>query len=387
MRVVWIPVLVAAAFAAAPRASADEAAKPATNLVDALRPTRLGRSFERAHVRPYGWVDASHTGSPSTDGDARTARVFDAEAEGFRLQQAALGLERVPVVDTGFDWGFRLLGLWGTDARLLHSRGLFDDQDGEEQFDLLEAHVVMRTAAAGGFALKVGKWVTPMGFEVVPAPDNLLPSRSFLFGFAIPITHAGVLATLDISGTTTVSYGAVLGWDVWENNNAALTQYVGTTWSSPSERDNLTVQAMVGPEKDENERDVRVVLDATWSRSWSDCVRTALNADFGFEERAAPDGDGAAWYGVAGYVTRDVSDALSATLRVEWFRDEDGTRLGSSATLGEVTVGLDWKPFRRVPNVRVRPEVRWDHSFDGPFFDAGEDRDQLSITLDLVVTF
>jgi hypothetical protein len=61
--------------------------------------------------------------------------------------------------------------------------------------------------------------------------------------------------------------------------------------------------------------------------------------------------------------------------------------MGAPASLGELTVGLDWTPKTPVPILHLRPEIRWDHSFDGAFFDEGRARDQLSLTFDLVVGF
>ena len=58
--------------------------------------------------------------------------------------------------------------------------------------------------------------------------------------------------------------------------------------------------------------------------------------------------------------------------RVEFFRDEDGSRVGGLGSVGvvgwpaapgfagtftEVTLGLNWHPN---PNVAIRPEARWD---------------------------
>jgi hypothetical protein len=145
--------------------------------------------------------------------------------------------------------------------------------------------------------------------------------------------------------------------------------------------------AIVGPERLDNDDDLRVVLDATWAHTWSDCWKTALNVDVGFEEGAAPTGEDTSWWGAAGYGTRTFSDALSATARAEYFRDEDGTRIGQAVSLTGLTLGLDWTPKTPFPIFHVRPEVRWDHSWDGAFFDAGTDEDQLSLTLDVVVGF
>ena len=370
---------------------ANEVAKPATDLTDVVGPTAIGEFCDRWRIHPYGWVEASLTTSPLTESDTRTARVFDAEAEGFRFHQAYLAVERVPIAGGGLnggdvDVGGKIAVLWGADAALVHARGLCDEQTGVEQFDLLEANAQVRFPVAQGLTIKVGKCTTPMGFEVIEAANDLLPSRSFLFGYAIPFTHTGAIATLEASARTSVSYGVVLGWDVFDDNNDALTQLASFAWKSPSEADTLTVNAILGAERAGNDDDLRTVVDATWAHTWSESWKTALNADVGFEQGAAA-GKDATWWGAAGYATRTFTDALSATARLEYFRDVDGTRLGTPASLAEITLGLDWKPLCRLPNLRLRPEVRFDHSFDGSFFDDGRDDDQVSLTLDLVFTF
>jgi len=380
-------VTLLACSAADGRADGAEEAKPATDLVDVLRPTPIARPLERARIRPYGWVEASVSSSPLTESDSRAGRVFDTEAEGFRLHQACFALERTPADGCCFDVGGKVAVMWGTDAALIHARGLFDDQTSEEHFDLVEAHALLRLPLARGLTLKMGKFTTPMGFEVIEAPNDLLVSRSFLFGYAIPYTHTGVLATVQASPRISLSYGVVLGWDVWDDNNPhALSQLVAFGWKSPSERDGIVVNAIVGAERPGNTSDLRYVLDATWTHTWSDRWKIAVNADLGYEEGAAA-GEDASWWGVAAYATHTFSDRLSGTVRAEWIRDVDGTRMGTPASLAGLTLGLDWTPWCHLPNLRLRPEVRWDHSFDGPFFDHGRDEDQLSLTLELLFTF
>ena len=41
----------------------------------------------------------------------------------------------------------------------------------------------------------VGKFVTPIGAEVIESQDNWNYTRSILFGYAIPFYHVGVRAT------------------------------------------------------------------------------------------------------------------------------------------------------------------------------------------------
>jgi hypothetical protein len=391
MRIVLFQVGVVVGFVSlfGRHALAEEPANPQTQ-ESAGRSLPARRSLddwlEDAQVRITGWADLLATVTPGHDDEVRTGRVFDDDGFGIRLHQAYLGVERAPTEGCCVDVGGKVALLWGTDARLLHARGLLDDQAPREyQFDLLELWGSVRFPVAEGLTLRAGKFTTPMGFEVIEAPNNLLPSRSFLFGYAIPFTHVGGIAKLELDERWSVSGGLFLGWDVWDDNNDALTTYAGLSWT-PSDRDALTANLIVGAERADEDDDLRSVLDFTWTREWNDCWQTVLNVDVGFEEGAAG-GDDATWWGAAGYVTRRFSPCLAATARAEFFRDADGTRLGQGASLGAATLGVDWTPRTPFPVFHVRPEIRWDRSFDGAFFDGGSEHEQLSLTIECIFGF
>lgn len=252
---------VAALAAGAPRARADEV-KPKTlaEYLEARQP-----DFARFGVRPYGWVAASATTTLTPHGDRREARVFDDFAEGVHLNQAYLALERTPDEERAFDLGGKVAGIFGTDARFLHAAGWMDDQDGDEQADLLEANLVARAAVGCGLTLKVGRFSTPLGYEVIEEPNVPLPSRGLLFGYAIPFTHVGALLAWQVDKTVKLSYGLVRGWDVGDDNNDAWSHLVGFAWTSPQGGDTVSLQAIVGAERPDDDRHLRTVVDAVWA--------------------------------------------------------------------------------------------------------------------------
>jgi hypothetical protein len=373
--------LATAAFATA-------AAGSEHTLAELLARTAPGRGLERVRVRPYGWLEVAATTTPGHEGASRRGRAFDDDAEGVRLHQAYLAVERVPLAEGGIDVGGRVALLAGTDARLVHSRGLLDEQTGEVQLDLLEARAMLGFPAGEGVTLSLGKFPTPLGYEVVDAPSNPLVSESFLFTYAVPFAHVGALLSVQATERVRFAYGLVQGWDVWEDDNDSWSHLGTVAWTSASGGDAVTFNGVLGPEGPGNDVRLRGVLDATWVHSFPRARWTAaVNSAFGFEDGAAQGGDAARWWGAAGYLTHRASDRLAATLRVEGFRDEDGARVGESASLLGVTLGLEWRPLPRFTNLRVRPEVRWDHSLLGPFFDDGADEDQVSLTLDVLLTF
>jgi hypothetical protein len=337
-------------------------------------------------LRIHGYVEVAVHTTPGTESEERAGRSFDDDSEGFRFHQAYLAAEKPVTEASRFDVGGKLAGLWGADARLLHSTGLLDDQDSEEQFDLLEAHLLVRLPLLRGTTLTAGKFVSPLGYEAIESTEAPLPSRSFLFGYAVPSTHTGAMATFDIGSGISLGYGLVLGWDAWEDSNDSLSHLGTFQWTGPGERDVVAVSGIFGPELEGNDEDGRLLIDAWWQHDWSERTYTTLNADFAVEQAGTEcDCDDPHWWGFAGYLAHELTPCLTGTVRAEWFVDEDGTRLGEEARLGEVTLGLDWRPVRRWSWFHVRPEVRWDHSFGSRFFDDGEDSNQLSFILDVLL--
>ena len=101
------------------------------------------------------------------------------------------------------------------------------------------------------------------------------------------------------------------------------------------------------------------------------------------------------WYSLANYLFHDINDCWSAGARIDWFRDEDGQRVdvngAGPGSFYEGTLGLNWQPH---PNIRIRPECRWDWFVgQGRPFDSrsggmsGTAVSQFAGALDVVLTF
>ncbi|MDA7951378.1 MAG: porin, partial [Pirellulaceae bacterium] len=95
------------------------------------------------------------------------------------------------------------------------------------------------------------------------------------------------------------------------------------------------------------------------------------------------------WYGINQYLVYDINDCWAVGGRFEWFRDDDGARIGANGA-GEgsyyaVTTGLNYKYNA---NFTLRPELRWDW-FDGMGnpYDFGNSKEQFTFGFDGVFTF
>ena len=113
-----------------------------------------------------GWIDSGITFNPASPQDNQNfGRFFDDRANEPLLNQLVINFERALAPHPGeFDWGFKLQFMYGSDARYIHSLGLFSDTAATSivQPDLVEGYLNLHfpIITEGGLELKVGKFVT-----------------------------------------------------------------------------------------------------------------------------------------------------------------------------------------------------------------------------------
>ena len=112
--------------------------------------------------------------------------------------------------------------------------------------------------------------------------------------------------------------------------------------------------------------------------SISERLNYVAQSDFGYQNDVFGAGTtDAYWYGLNQYLFYKVSDCMTYGIRAEWFRDQDGARVGgflgttpdgslrglSTSRFGypgsfyEITMGANWK---YTANTTIRPYVRFD---------------------------
>ena len=369
------------------------ARKPLMGLLDRAG---LANSLDAANINIFGFVEGSYTynfNDPA--GEINVGRVFDFENDKVLLNQLDLTVERTVDVTKGkWDLGGRMEWIYGADAGLIHSNGLFDWYDGsrspENQFDLNQAYLDLAIPVGNGLRLRGGKFVTLMGQETINPTTNALYSHSYLFGFAIPFTHTGVMGTYALNDNWTVEGGFFRGWEQSaEDNNDSLSFHAKVAYTSTDKTWGAILQAVTGPERADSNSDYRTVIDAilTLTPDPNGPWTFAVNGDYGWEASVPGIGD-SQWYGVAGYAGYKVNSMFTVNGRGEWFNDEDGAR-GLGTTVYEATLGLAITPFPNDAlgsNLKIRPEIRYDYAQDD-LFNGGADRDQVTVGIDAYFTY
>lgn len=312
-------------------------------------------------LKLFSYVENSYTVNLTGSGRGSTneLRFYDFD-ERYTFNIAEFSVKKDP--SEKYPLGFGLVATVGQDSQKNHAIGLFRD-DGDAfpfrntaKFDLQEAYVSGTLPVGSGLGLKVGKWVTLLGSEVIESPNNLNFSRSFLFAFSIPLTHAGALASYSVTDWLSVSAGPVLGWDVVNDNNDRLS-YTGQFAVTPLKDLTTSLNWIVGPEQRDND-EVRWVLDLVANYTGIKNLTLGLNVDYGWEDEEASlvssgtrrDRD-ASWWGWAAYAAYDWTERLRTALRLEYFQDSDGVRTlaiaaGSKVSLYEATATIQYKIWK-----------------------------------------
>jgi len=366
----------------------------------------------------YGWIEAGITGNPNAPVDNHNfGHLFTDRANEPLLNQAVITAERTLDPNaTGFDWGFKLQFMYGSDARYIHSLGLLDLATNDRvQPDIVEAYANLHLPiiTPGGLDLKIGKFVTLEGAETIDPRTNVFYSHSYIFNFGIPFNNTGAQAVLHATKWLDIYAGINRGVNMSLNDNNQSVAFEGGLGLNLLDG-NLTVLAIThaGPETPHNNHDWRYLNDitATWKITKQFTSITDLNLIY-------DQGASAYGYGVAQYFTYSVNDWLQLGIRGEIWRDEKGfyvaqfranndfihiergdnipfdpSNLGGGETtyLG-ITGGITIKPPmpKPVAGLLLRPEVRYDRALTDRFkpFQQNSSRDQWTIGFDAVLQF
>lgn len=358
--------------------------------------------FHNGHcsgVEISGWISGGATvnadGNRSGNGNAPYG--YNNVSDGVVLNQLWLCAEKA--VDTGgcgFDVGFHMDYFFGVD-------GPDNQAYGDETWDFgwnsardYGSAIPQLYAEIGidDLTIKAGYFYTILGCECPQACDNIFYSHTYAFYYSEPNTHSGFLARFALSDHVTLLGGWTLGMDGTFSNHLHASTFLGGVDLTVTEATSVHWAVLAGDWGDGTGRagvdsyDGTIYLNTiTVEHRITDRLTCVLEHHLGANWRSA--GDDGQWYGVVQYLTYEVSDCWQVSGRFEWYRDEDGTRLGLAATDAgsyfDATVGLNWNPH---VNLTIRPELRWDW-FEGSQlpYDNGTEDDFFTFGVDAVFTF
>jgi hypothetical protein len=346
-----------------------------------------------------GFFDSSWTWASTHPGSANghhiSGRYFDEDYNQLIFNNFNLTLDK-PEKDWGV--GFHVVGDFGRTGQLLRQATLWHATlQREGHAELREAFFTFTIPIGEGLQVKGGKFVTPMGTEILPAPgaynDNI--SRSFAFNFGVPISHTGAMFTYPFTKTFSVSAGPVTGWDNPRDNNGAPS-FMGGISFTPVDAFALASNFMVGPEQKNNTGNTRVTWSNVATLKPIDPLTIYAEYTLGHEENApTPTGKKDAWWhAVAGIFSYAWTDRFTTAARAEAFIDSQAARTGgfaatkpvSHVNLGEITLTAAYKFTAKLLG---RAEFRQDWADKSVFLrgNTGADKAQTTLALQAIYGF
>jgi hypothetical protein len=428
-------------------------------------PNELG-FMKRNNLKFGGWVETSISVNDNARHDGFNGPVtFQDRTSELQLNQLNGFLQKsVAASGSDFDWGGRFDLMFGSDSiftqaygnpvlnphtGLAEPRGNWDlklSGDRFYGFAMPNAYAEFNLPFGEGLDLKVGHFYTPVGYEVVTAPDNFFVTKPYTFQYGEPFTHTGLMGSYTFNPNWNMTAGALTGsstggWDGSFNRNLATwSGLMAGTWTSDDAGTSLYLSGTAGPQSDNNSS-FWGIYSAVFKHNFTDRLHFILQHDHGYANNVVS-GNGinnanaqgytpysAGWYGVArqnvewyglnSYLLYDVTDKLSGGIRAEWFRDNNGWRIDGPGRCGaatnstasnygttntynyacnssafgaypfqgsgyyELTAGLVYKPVKWM---NLRPNVRFDYA-NAAQFAGGTEHTQVLFTADAVIVF
>ena len=342
-----------------------------------------------------GFLDTSYTWSSNRPKSPRniSGRYFDKDQGKVVFNYFHVAVEK-PEKDLGV--GFRLSGDFGRGGELLREATLWSSNfHKESSAEVREAYLTTTIPFGAGIGVKGGLFVTTLGTEILPNPgaynDNI--SRSFLFNYAIPLRHLGMLLSYPILDTLSLTGGLVTGWDNPHDNNRQPSGMLGFGFT-PADEFALASNFIYGPEQRSNTGDKRFTMSHVATIKPFDPLALIVEYTYGKEENASLGGTrDAVWQGIAGIASYGWTDRFTTAVRGEFFHDRDGARLGgnfagthANNSVAEVTLTSGYK-FTKMLLGRI--EVRQDWS-DERFYKkraSSADENQTTFAAQLIYTY
>lgn len=388
----------------------------ASTLLETVGDPNESQFMKNIGVKIGGWANAGITYNAASPDNNFNGPVTFADRSGeFQLNQLNIFAQRAVAAEgDAWDFGGRVDAMFGTDAIFTQAYGVpaFDVNTGlplnRSHWDLNmlnsndnrfydialpQAYAEIYAPVGNGLNIKAGHFYTPIGYETVPAPDNFFYTHAYTMQYGEPFTHTGVMGNYTVDKNWAVMGGVITGsatggWDGgWDKQLGNWAGLAGTTWTSDDKNTSANVSGTYGGTSEHSSQSWGL-YSLVLKHNITDKTHLVLQHDHGYANgvlTSVPNVD-AEWYGINSHLTYDIKDNLTAGIRAEWFRDQNGFRVcspgrvaaatngagssfaaagnftstcnaGNGASYYGLTAGMNWKPMKWL---NIRPNVRYD---------------------------
>jgi hypothetical protein len=266
-------------------------------------------------------------------------RLFDNATNQFALNLIEFGLDKAPEASSRLGYDFTLA--FGNAINVINST----DPGGLGFAQYLKSAYASYLAPVGkGLTLTFGKFVTPVGAEVIESNKNWNYSRSLLFNYAIPFYHFGLSAAYTFNDKYTLTGYVVNGWNNLVENTYSSGKTGGLSFAwNPNKKVSLTETWLGGPGATPADNNSwRNLSDTVVTYTPNTKLSLMANADYGRVQKPLGFTGPVDWSGLAGYAKYQFNPLWAVAGRYEYYNDHDGFTTTGFQTVGGV-------PFVTVP--------------------------------------
>ena len=366
---------------------------------------------ENSRTKVYGWVAPSFNYSTSAKNNFPLS--YDVFPNSVVLNQAVIYVERLPdtVQKTHFDFGYHLTAFYGNDYRFTTAKDYLSQQLLQKNrrygFDPVLEYADLYFPVKEGLNIRIGRFLSVPGIEAQLAPNNYNMTHSLLYTID-PFTETGIIGTLKLSKQWMVQLGMSAGHDVapWSDDRKP-SAIACVNYSTKTNYDNFYACAN-GINDGKYAYNNLQHYDLTWYHRFNAKWHMASEAWYMYE-REVPNVAGnvanpvpteigangamcaagqqrcnAPEYAVVNYINREVNSKLAIGFRSDFLDDKKGQRTGIATKYTENTL---YATRYFGSTVLLRPEIRFDHSWDKPGYNNGAARNQFFVGADLIYKF
>jgi hypothetical protein len=401
-------------------------------LMVALANSWLGQVLKAGNMQIYGWINGGGNISTNTvKPGGNWPAAYDFTPNRDQLDQAVVYFERLPdtVQTDHVDWGFRLSAIYGENYRYTTAYGLASYQllghnlyNGYD-FPMVYGELYVPEFGAG-LLLRLGRFIAIPDIEAQLAPNNYMYTHSMTYTFD-NYTNTGLIGTLALNKNWFLQLGLTVGteampWQVGEtvpnpfpnpvfpgntmlkNPGAQPSVTAGVRWQSDSGWDAVYVVENGINNGTWGYNNLQWTgltwyhrFNPNWHLAWemytlsqknvlnaTDPAGIIANGGFPFTPANGINFNApffaqcanprqlsctAEVFATVMYLNYQFSPLDNISFRPEFYDDMQGQRTGTKTPY--VTMGLGWQHWFS-PQVELRPEFTYYHSFDAPAFNG-----------------
>ena len=328
-----------------------------------------------------GFVTASYfwdTSDPEAPAGGNVGAIWNRNNGSFSINKVKLTLASKPVEASGdtFDAGFRASLIFGDDAPIVNTGGVAQGMD-----ELREAYVEMNVPIGTGLNVKAGHLISLMNYE---SGDGGAANSNFSQGYQWLYTGNGP------------STGVQLGYAITDKIDVKVRVQNGFYGGTVDANVGKCIMASIGIKPTDSvwvslvgfhskgDIGINTVQGGEILAGWKVTDKLSLATELDYFDFDTGGVGGSAMWSIGGWATYDLTEKVGLALRTEFLCDRDG--FGFVATpppavpafvanpgqdIASIAFTLNLKP---APNIKIQPEIRYDHSTMVNAFGRSADR-------------